>query len=425
MSDADVESLWLVRLRWGSVAGQAVIILVASRLVRLPLPLGTLLGLTGLMAASNAMLHGWLRTGGGVSRTSVGAILAFDIAQLTGLLYASGGASNPFSVFYLVQITAAAATLGSRWTWFLAALGVSAYAGLFSLPLPDAGDGGIHAAHDFARHLRTMWVALTLAGALTAFFVTRLTAAVARRDGEIASMRDAAARRERLAALSTLAAAAAHELATPLTTVAVAAGELERAVSVLPADLAPRLLDDVRLVRSEVSRCSQILEGIGVDSGHTAGEMPARFTGADLAAAVLARLPPAAAGRVHATHPDAGPILFLPRQALARIVSSLVKNSLDASPAGADVFVEIAAGAALDITVTDRGAGMTPDVAARAGEPFFTTKPPGQGTGLGLFLARSLAEQLGGSLHLDSAPGRGTVVRLRLPLEVTVDERPA
>ncbi len=72
----------------------------------------------------------------------------------------------------------------------------------------------------------------------------------------------------------------------------------------------------------------------------------------------------------------------------------------------------------LTLTVRDRGCGMTPDVLARAGEPFFTTKPPGQGLGLGLFLARSLADQLGGRFTIDSSPSRGTTARMILPLEV-------
>jgi two-component system sensor histidine kinase RegB len=58
---------------------------------------------------------------------------------------------------------------------------------------------------------------------------------------------------------------------------------------------------------------------------------------------------------------------------------------------------------------------MTPEVLARAGEPFFTTKAPGQGTGLGLFIARTLAEQLGGALEIQSHPGRGTTARITLP----------
>ena len=66
--------------------------------------------------------------------------------------------------------------------------------------------------------------------------------------------------------------------------------------------------------------------------------------------------------------------------------------------------------------VTDAGRGMAPEEAARAGEPFFTTKPPGSGLGLGLFLARAFADQMGGSLRWQSTVGKGTSVVLDLPV---------
>jgi two-component system sensor histidine kinase RegB len=58
---------------------------------------------------------------------------------------------------------------------------------------------------------------------------------------------------------------------------------------------------------------------------------------------------------------------------------------------------------------------MSADTLARAGEPFFTTKEPGRGMGLGLFLSRSLVEQLGGTLEIASAIGRGTEATIVLP----------
>jgi len=59
--------------------------------------------------------------------------------------------------------------------------------------------------------------------------------------------------------------------------------------------------------------------------------------------------------------------------------------------------------------------GMTPEVLARAGEPFFSTRAPGTGMGLGLFLARTFAEQLGGGLTVASLPGQGTTATLTWP----------
>ena len=67
------------------------------------------------------------------------------------------------------------------------------------------------------------------------------------------------------------------------------------------------------------------------------------------------------------------------------------------------------------LEVVDHGHGMAPDTAARAGEPFFTTKPYGAGLGLGLFLARAFADQMGGTLTVQSVVGHGTSVVLELP----------
>ncbi len=73
------------------------------------------------------------------------------------------------------------------------------------------------------------------------------------------------------------------------------------------------------------------------------------------------------------------------------------------------------AGAYLLLAAADTGAGMTPAELARATEPFFTTKPLTRGTGLSLAMARGFAEQSGGRLAIESAPGRGTTVKLWLP----------
>ncbi len=411
-----------MRLRWGSAAGQFLIILVAWRVAGLALPVATLFELASLTAVTNAALWLWLRRDRPITTGWIGATLALDTLQLTALLHVTGGASNPFSVFYLVQITAAASLLGSAWTWSLAALAVSCYAALFFLPTPPGDAEAEHMAQMMAGHLRAMWGALTLAAALSAYFVTRLTAGLARRDREIADMRERAARRDRLSAVTTLAAGAAHELATPLTTVAIAASELQRSIAALPSDTRRHLDEDVRLIREEVVRCREILDSIGLGSGSASGEMPARFTAAELVAETRGRLKPAETARVTVTGAGDIPVLFLPRRALARALLSLLQNALDAAPGDSEVRVQVEAsdqaGSMLAFTVCDAGPGMPADVLARAGEPFFTTKPPGQGLGLGLFLARSLAEQLGGRLTIDSLPSRGTTVQMVLPLEV-------
>jgi two-component system sensor histidine kinase RegB len=97
----------------------------------------------------------------------------------------------------------------------------------------------------------------------------------------------------------------------------------------------------------------------------------------------------------------------------------IVRNALDVSAFGEPV--ELTARPAdnhVTLIVRDRGPGMTADVLARAGDPFFTTKEPGKGMGLGLFLARNVIERIGGRLHIDSLPGTGTTVSLELPAAI-------
>jgi PAS domain S-box-containing protein len=83
---------------------------------------------------------------------------------------------------------------------------------------------------------------------------------------------------------------------------------------------------------------------------------------------------------------------------------------------GAGRPIKLKHGAYIRLTVTDTGSGMSPEVLAHACEPFFTTKRDGQGTGLGLAMARGFADQCGGGLHIETEVGRGTSVMLWFPV---------
>jgi two-component system sensor histidine kinase RegB len=101
---------------------------------------------------------------------------------------------------------------------------------------------------------------------------------------------------------------------------------------------------------------------------------------------------------------------------VVQAVRGLLENALHATEGDQEVeFVIRRAEDAVRLEVHDRGVGMTREVLERAAEPFFSTKGPGRGMGLGLFLAQSVAEQLGGRLELEWEPGRGTRASLVLP----------
>jgi CheY-like chemotaxis protein len=135
---------------------------------------------------------------------------------------------------------------------------------------------------------------------------------------------------------------------------------------------------------------------------------------------------------------DLWPAFCDPTQ-LELMLLNLAINARDAMPAGGMISIaahnapgtgklpeELDAGDYVSVSVIDSGTGMSPEIRDRAFEPFFTTKEPGKGSGLGLAQVWGLAQQFGGTVLLDSAPGSGTTVRVYLPrAEAVVTEEAA
>jgi two-component system sensor histidine kinase RegB len=310
-----------------------------------------------------------------------------------------------------VQIALAAVTLGAGWTAAVAVSSALCYGLLISWHLEELVPAH-HRLIDFPTHLFTMWLAITTMAELAAHFVGTASQAVARREAELEVMRERAARTERLVSLTTLAAGAAHELSTPLATIAIASKELERALG--RSAMAAEYTADARLIREEVDRCQLVLDQMSGRAGGSAAEIPEAVRIDAVLADVRARLIADRAQRLR-THVEAVlPTIIAPRAGLVQVLLSLVKNAFDATEQPQAVTVDIDAHDGLvRFVIQDEGQGMSPEAVRRAGEPFYTTKEAGQGSGLGLFLARAFAERCGGSLTLRS--DHGTTAILELP----------
>jgi len=409
---------WLIRLRWAAIGGQLITIGAVRFAMQLPIPLVALLALVGVEIGSNVACT-LLARRSTPRQAWLAAVMGLDVLLFSGLLYLTGGPNNPFSFLYLIPIALAAITMRAAWTWTLVMLSLACSAVLFATYRPlMLGD---HARH-MSLHLRGMWVAFGVAASFIVYFLLRVRRALQRHERDLEAVRAAAQRQERLASLATLAAGAAHELLTPLSTIAVIASDLQRDLA--QAGASPRAAEDARLVRAEVERCRAIIERMRADAGDTAGE---GFAAIPVAALVESAVGSVAGSRVAVRPELAGSVgdrlLTVPPRAVGQALSALIENAQQASPPGRDVVVRVApAGGQIRFEVADRGAGMPADVLARVGEPFFTTKPAGKGMGLGVFLARAVADRLGGEVTITSAPGTGTSVVFALPLESNAAE---
>ncbi len=406
---------WLVQLHWWAILGQVAIFTGAELLTDIGLPVATLLAMIALEAIGNLGLAVWTRHAH-VNDATIAAVMLLDAVVLTVLLDLTGGASNPFSTLYLVDVALAAVLLPPAWAWTLMVVSLVSFASLFlhEEATSAAHHVSFHMNHAelMNAHLRGLWVAFALAAVFVVFFVRRVTRELAERERELQLARVHADRREKLASLATLAAGAAHELSTPLSTIAVVAKELQRSLQ----SAEPEVRADLQLVREQVGRCRDILDRMAAHAGENVGERFAPLTVRSWIDAALDGLRGQGRVQVEVSPAIEGATLVGPPRALADALRGLLKNALQASPAHAPVALRVEiADARVRVIVTDQGKGMPPEVLSRAGEPFFTTKSPGEGMGLGLFLTRALAEQLGGALTVTSHPGSGTEARIDLP----------
>lgn len=346
----------------------------------------------------------------------MGAVLVLDTALLTLLLAASGGVSNPFTILYLVQITLSAVVLNERWTSLIAALSVTGFGSLFLLPA--SADHAHHATRvgssaGIDRHLQGMWLAFVVAAVLTTIFVRRIARAIARQNEQLSSMREANARNARLASLTTLAAGAAHELGSPLGTIAIAAHEARLAAAKLPA--AAVIAEDLQLISLEVERCQTILGQMGARAAQSPTDSVAKPLH-DIVETVARQLNEADRQRVEWQLPAPPVAVEMPAAPLIQSMLALLRNGLEASPNTSTVRAELRSDAdGLAVIIGDQGTGIAAEHLGHVGEPFFTTKQPGRGLGLGIFLARAFAESRGGTLTLEANAPVGTRAIMRLP----------
>lgn len=411
--DAYIVLTWLIRLRWFAMAGQGTAILIAWLGFDLDLPLPAIMAIMSVTIITNFALMICLRTIDSLPQWLIFSVLLMDVILLTAMLAATGGRHNPFCLLFLIHVAMAVVVLPSRWTWTIFGVSLACFSLLFVVYVPLA---------ETATTPKWMlpaggWVAVAIASGLIAYFIGRLRATLHDREDQMAAMQQRMTLSERLASLTTLAAGAAHELGTPLGTIAVVTHELER--QAVKLHLPPQAIEDIQLIRDEVTRCRRILDRMNIDNLQRSDEPAVTMSVTDLLEEIRSELKPGQAEMLDVTIAPQLTTMTVRRDALVQTVGILVQNAFDASEKNQS---HVSLSMALEdgwvrVIVEDHGIGMSDEQMKHLGEPFVTTKGPQRGMGLGLFLARLMAEHMRGSLKLRSAVGKGTTSVLTFPVE--------
>ncbi|SCY29257.1 ATP-binding protein [Nitrosospira sp. Nsp13] len=392
------------------IAAQCMTFALAYWVLEMQLQWTEMVAVTALLAVLNLATWLRLRRNWPVSSIEFFAQLLIDVFALSALLYFSGGSTNPFISLYLLPLTIAAAALPWAYTWLMAAITISCYTLLLFYYVPLPHDHEEHIS-EFNLHVSGMWLAFVLSTVLIAWFVVKMGISIRERDKDLALAREQALRNEQIIALGTLAAGAAHELGTPLATMAIVTGELQNDYT----DNS-EFQNSIRILRDQITHCKHTLTQLLADAGQARAEDGSGQAADYFLRQVLDKwqlMRPSVKFTYHGKGVQPAPQI-LNTQLLSQSILNLLNNAADASLK----HIEIEANwndHELQLEILDYGEGLTGEAAQRAGEAFFTSKAPGQGFGIGLFLANANIERFGGSVRLTNREG-GACTKVILPL---------
>ncbi len=414
-------------LRWIAIAGQLAAITVAQAYFGFDLNLGLCYAAVGASIITNLIPVAVYPENKRLSEGEVFLMLLFDVAQLSFLLFLTGGLNNPFALMILAPVTISATALHLRSTLVLGAVAILLIALVAVVHMPlRAADGQIIGMPDI--FVFGFWAAITIGIVFEALYARRVTSEIDSMSEALLATQMALARAQKLTDLGGVIAAAAHELGTPLATIKLASSELMEEL----ADR-PDLREDAELVRDQADRCRDILRSMG-----RAGKDDLHLRHAPLAEVIReAAEPHSDRGKklvvdLKATDgTDAAQPVIARRPEIIHGLRNLVQNAVDF--AESTVWIDGRwTEDTVQIRILDDGRGFSSHMLGRIGEPFVRDRrtaddrrqrPEYEGMGLGLFIAKTLLERSGASLTFDNAtkPGSsrgrrcGAIVELTWP----------
>jgi two-component system sensor histidine kinase RegB len=402
----------LIQLRWIAVAGQVATILVVHYGLRIPLPLPQMAMVLGALLALNGLSRVWLRRRLHISSHALFIALLLDVAALTVQLYFSGGATNPFTALYLLQIALAAVLLNAVGAWIVVGVTCLAFIALIQIHQPlvlQPGDSLLDL------HIIGMFVCFALGAVLLVIFVTRVSRNLSERDTHVADLKRQAAEEDHIVRLGLLASGAAHELGTPLAAVSVILGDWRRMPEIAEN---PDMLQELHEMEAAIRRCKTILSGILLSAGEARGEAPAVTTLHRFLSDIARDWSdgrPSGTLQYHAGSGALGEdVAIVSDQALRQVVTNLLDNAYEVSPGWIRLNAE-RRGDMLRFEVLDLGPGFSATQLENFGKPYHSTKGS-PGAGLGLFLVVNVVRKLGGTVCVHNRPDGGATVTVELPL---------
>jgi two-component system sensor histidine kinase RegB len=427
----------LINLRWIAVLGQTITLVIAAFFLTLRVEFGLCFLAVGSSVIANLLAMTVFPVNQRLNDRDAMLTLLFDVAQLTFLLFLTGGLNNPFALLFIAPVTISATALSLRSTIFLGLVTLVLISALATFHIPlRTQEGFILEMPEI--YLWGFWVAIIVGTLFLAAYAHRVTQERNAMSDALFATQMALTREQKLTDLGGVIAAAAHELGTPLATIKLVSSEL--ADELRDNDL---LREDAELIHQQADRCRDILRSMG-----RAGKDDLHIRSIPISGLVREAAEPHSnrgITLIYSFTPLAGGDDKQPnvqrKPELLHGLRNMIQNAVDF--AHGRVWIDAHWNdKIIQIRVIDDGAGYPPELIRRIGDPFLRRRKPArasqqrkgyEGMGLGLFIAKTLLERTGAKVAFangtdpfltneESGDRSGAIVDVTWPREAVVME---
>lgn len=398
----------------------SLMVVLAFYGLKINLPVVPLSIILVIMAFTNLVTRYFVDFDKYISQRMIFIQLFIEIISFSLILYFAGGATNPFTFFYLIPLAIAATVIPGRHTWTLTLLTVVLYSLLLKFYIPLSYHMHDHqnmqsGNSQFSQHVLGMWFGFMVSALLVTWFITYLSQELKSRDKAISEARQRELRDQQMVTLGTLAAGTAHELGTPLATLAIVAGELTEGYD---AARDAELFENQQILRNQIKRCKDILSVLSESAGETRADEGYLLDADEFIDQTIDRWQDLRENIQFKLNKTPLPfhVRLLYDKTITQSVINLLNNAADVSSDPIQINTRNHE-EYLEIEIIDNGPGMSDEHIEMAGETSFSDKP--HGMGIGLFLAISTLRRSGGSVQFERLTLTGTRTLIHMPIIIS------
>ncbi|GHF16144.1 two-component sensor histidine kinase [Kordiimonas sediminis] len=398
----------LTAIRWMAIAGQTICILIIHYVLGFSLPEIPILVIISASIIVNMWLTFWRPANKRLTERAASLQLAFDLLNLTLLLFVTGGLTNPFSVLMLAPTIVAASIMGKTSVFFLNFLSITAITTLAFTPFPLPWAGQFEPLNPLYK--AGVWTGLSFTTIFLSIYIARVAREGRAHARALAATNIALEKEQKLAELGTLAAAAAHELGTPLGTIMLISSEL---MDTYEGDETVKA--EIKMIADETARCRAILSELR--ETRNAGDTK-HFEEVSLEALIREAAEPFEKRSIQMVYENTlkDPLVVSKSPEIIHALRNIIENATGYARSRVDIKISQNS-KTVTVNIEDDGIGFDAQVIKSLGEPYVTTRTPvpgkDGGMGLGLFIAKTLLERTGARLKFDNKTPNGACVSIR------------